>query len=145
VAQALGYHVHRDAGPQQDRRAGNVYTALMHAGYSVDEINSMLTTRDGWDQAINAARGYIVQTDSIPGRTHAVAAAIGPLDDRMLTTAQSASQLSQALDQLLTPQLNLSEAEQACDPLQPAAAPLVALGQRLLVGLRAPSKSPRAA
>lgn len=48
--------------------------------------------------------------DTSAGRTKAVADAISDLGSDALTTAQSATALSQALDALLSPQLNLSQA-----------------------------------
>lgn len=83
--------------------------AMDALGISVEDLAAGV--RDG---SITTLIAQIVewnrQADSTKGRTKAVADAIADLGSDALTTAQSATQLSQALDALLSPQLNLSQA-----------------------------------
>lgn len=62
---------------------------------------------------VDQIRNFNAGADSMQGRTDALSAAIDGLDDEMMTTADSAKALSDALDALLNPQLNLSQATDA--------------------------------
>ena len=65
----------------------------------------------GFDALAASMHGYAASiNDSGIGRTVAVSDAIAALDDKMLSTAQSASALASALDALFSPALNRSEA-----------------------------------
>lgn len=91
-------------------RYESILPALQASGYSIDQINHVLTTGEGWDSALNAVRLYTDEQDSLAGRTGNVIGAISGLDDQLTTTADSADSLRTALDQLLNPQLNLEAA-----------------------------------
>ena len=58
-------------------------------------------------------QAYIATQDSIPGKTDAVAGAVGDMGDQMQTAAGKAKALQTALDNLLGPELSLSEANDA--------------------------------
>lgn len=83
--------------------------AMDALGISVEDLAAGV--RDG---SITTLIAQIVewnrQADSTKGRTKAVADAIADLGSDALTTADSATALSRALDALLSPQLNLSQA-----------------------------------
>jgi hypothetical protein len=100
--------------------------ALQGMGYSVKYINDVMakhnktglegfTAADSiqWETLIRGVKDYIAAADSVPGRTKAVNDAIAGLDDELQTTATSADALKAALDALLSPQMNLIEANDA--------------------------------
>lgn len=90
--------------------AQNIIPKLEAVGYTQQEIVRILTTGQGLDAAIAKVREYVAEQDSIPGRTQAVADAISNIGNEALSAADSAGELSAALEALFTPELNLSEA-----------------------------------
>lgn len=46
-------------------KADTVVPALQNAGYSIEQIQQMLLTREGWDEARDAVREYVAETDSV--------------------------------------------------------------------------------
>lgn len=101
-----------DLGALQ-QTASRIVPALEAVGYSSDEINRILTTGQGLDEAIGKVRAYFAEQDSVAGRSKAVADAIADIGNEALTSAESADQLAAALDALFSPQLGLSEATDA--------------------------------
>ncbi len=100
--------------------------ALKGMGYSVKFINDVMakhnktglegfTAADSlqWETLVRGVQDYIAEADSVPGRTKALNSAIAGLDDQLQTTADSADTLKAALDALLSPQMNLIEANDA--------------------------------
>jgi hypothetical protein len=94
-------------------QATAVYSALTSAGYSVEQINAMLLSHQGWDEAIAAAASYVQGADSAAGRADSVASAMADLDNTLVSTASAADTLKNSLDALLSPGLNLSAATDA--------------------------------
>lgn len=94
-------------------QAEAVYSSLGRAGYSVEQINTMLLTHQGWDQASAAAAEYVQHADSAAGRSEAIGAAMADLDNKLISTASAADTLKNSLDALLSPGLDLSAATDA--------------------------------
>lgn len=92
--------------------AERVIPALEDLGYSQEQIKDALTFGGdiGTDQVIADLKAYFALQDSIPGRSHAVADAISDIGNEALSAADSAGELSAALDALFTPELDLSAA-----------------------------------
>lgn len=90
------------------RRAAPALTAM---GISVKDLEQM----DSGELEILVARirAWNREAESAPGRTRAIGEAIEGLDDDLMTTADSAAALDEALQALLSPGMNVSAATDA--------------------------------
>lgn len=86
--------------------------AMAALGITTDDL--MAAVRDGSIMdLIGQMAAWQTQADSTAGRTDAVVTAMAGLDDQLTSTADSANTLIDALDKLMSPKLNLSEATDA--------------------------------
>jgi hypothetical protein len=115
VGTALGqdYATNKDGSiafliSDMETTAKRAQPALEALGLTWEEISHM--DLSGQQQAADDINAWLAAADSGPGRVAALNAAIGALDDGMMSTAESASALRENLDSLLGPQLNLSAA-----------------------------------
>lgn len=82
--------------------------ALDALGISLEDLQGMdLNERTHVAEQIQE---WLVKADTAQGRTRALAGAVADMGDQMKTTADKADDLKKALDALLSPQLDLSEA-----------------------------------
>lgn len=95
------------------RVAASVQPVLDKLGYTLQDLMSFKPGSPEAVKAINAINAALAAADSNAGRVKAVGAAVADLDDNMLSTAQSAGVLAQALDALLSPKMDLSAATDA--------------------------------
>jgi hypothetical protein len=101
-------------GPDIDaiqRAAERAAPAMAALGISAQDLADM--SPDQLERTADAIKAWNRNADSVSGRTHAVGKAFAGLDSDLQSTADSAKDLSTALDDLLSPQLNLSAATDA--------------------------------
>ncbi len=125
LAAVAGRQVDTSSVESLQAAANDLGPALTEAGLSLDDF---LRTQQGFGKsgfigdvfagvetggAIASLSAYNREQTTVAGRSRSVAAAIGNLDDAMLSTADSASELAAALDELIGPELNASEASDA--------------------------------
>lgn len=85
--------------------ATNAAPVLDHMGLSLEQAQGLfMLDRGGFLRDFAAAAQ---EMESMRGRTAAVATAVGDLDNKLLSTADSATTLSTAMDTLFAPNLNL--------------------------------------
>lgn len=85
--------------------------AMRDLGITLEDLKNM-----SWGDQMAAAaaiRDWLVEADSAEGRTKQLAAAFKGLRDDMIPTAEAAMTLAEALDAILGPELNVSEATDA--------------------------------
>lgn len=91
--------------------ATSAIPVLDHMGLSLDQAQGLFMVDRG--AFLRDFKAAAAEMDSMEGRTHAVATAVGDLDDKLLSTADSATTLSTAMDTLFAPNLNLIAARDA--------------------------------
>jgi hypothetical protein len=91
-----------------EKVAGQLQPALDHFGISIEDLGNADPRL--FQIYVDSIKDYIRETESVPGRTQDVGAAISALDDDLVSTADSADQLSAALKALLDPTINAEEA-----------------------------------
>lgn len=90
------------------RVAERAAPAMRDLGVSFDDLRDM--DSEELDAVADAVAKWLVEADSAPARTKAVAQSFRALDDQMLDTATSAEMVSASLDALLDPNMDLSAA-----------------------------------
>ncbi len=94
-----------------DRAVTKALPALTAMGYSGSEIAKMSEMSRTELRALNGEiRAWVDEADSGAGRTEALAGAFADLGNEMIPTASAAESLADALDSILGPELNLSQA-----------------------------------
>lgn len=107
--QNLGYGNLEDLA----RIGTQVEPVLKELGYSIDDLMAMRPGSAESVAAIKAITDALSFKDSNSGRIKAVDDALDGLQNEMIGTTDSANVLKSALDALLSPQMNLSEATDA--------------------------------
>lgn len=80
--------------------------AVQAAGLNIRDV---LTSRTGWDEAVNAVRDYNASMDSASGKSRTVGAALAELAGQMESNVTQAEKLKNAMDALFGVELSQAE------------------------------------
>jgi hypothetical protein len=114
--------------------AAKTSQAFVLAGHSVEQFQRLVGSDRGQQRISQIVDDYAKSLDAVPGRTAAVKAAIAGLDDSLLSTADAASALQTAMDDLFGPQLGLVAATDAYTTALRHLEDSLASNNRLLTG-----------
>ncbi len=109
LATALGRPLPANASMKQiEQVAISAAPALRELGISATDLSKMSNVE--FARAAEEIRSIMQAADSTSGRTKALGEAVSGLDDDLMSTADSASQMAQALNALVGPGLSAEEA-----------------------------------